>query len=141
MKAFKIYLLDIGLLRVMCELSYETIIYEDAIYNEFNGLLTEQFVLQELKSINKINTIYYWSNDFQSEVDFVFSYKNIIIPIEAKAGINVRAQSLKNYIKEYNPKFAVRYSLLNIMLDNKILNIPLYAIWNTENYFNAFLLL
>lgn len=141
MKAFKIYLLDIGLLRVMCELSYETIIYEDAIYNEFNGLLTEQFVLQELKSINKINTIYYWSNDFQSEVDFVFSYKNIIIPIEAKAGINVRAQSLKNYIKEYNPKFAVRYSLLNIMLDNKILNIPLYAIWNTENYFKAFLLL
>ncbi len=134
LKAFKIYLLDIGLLRVLCELPYETIIEKDAIYNEFNGLLTEQFVLQELENIRKINTIYYWSNEFQSEVDFVFAYKNLIIPVEAKAGINVKAQSLKVYMKEYNPEFAIRYSLLNIKFDNKILNIPLYAIWNTEEY-------
>lgn len=134
LKAFKIYSLDIGLLRVLCELPYETIINGDAIYNEFNGLLTEQFVLQELKNIPKINTIYYWSNEFQSEVDFVFAYKNLIIPVEAKAGVNVRAQSLKIYMKEYNPKFALRYSLLNITFDKSILNIPLYFIWNTENY-------
>ena len=134
LKSFKIYLLDIGLLRVLCELPYETIIEKDAIYNEFNGLLTEQFVLQELENIKKINTIYYWANEFQSEVDFVFSYKNLILPVEAKAGINVKAQSLKVYMKEYNPKFAIRYSLLNIKFDNNILNIPLYAIWNTENY-------
>ena len=134
LKAFKIYLLDVGLLRVLCELPYETIIEGDAIYNEFNGLLTEQFVLQELKNIKKVNTVYYWSNEFQSEVDFIFAYKSMIIPVEAKAGINVKAQSLKVYIKEYNPKIAIRYSLLNIKLDNNILNIPLYAIWNTENY-------
>lgn len=134
LKAFKIYFLDIGLLRVLCELSYEIIIGADAIYNEFNGLLTEQFVLQELKSINKINTIYYWTNEFQSEIDFIFAYKNLVIPIEAKAGINVKAQSLKVFMNEYKTKLAIRYSLLNITLDNKILNIPLYAIWNTENY-------
>ena len=134
LKSFKIYLLDIGLLRVLCELPYETIIEKDAIYNEFNGLLTEQFVLQELENIKKINTIYYWANEFQSEVDFVFSYKNLILPVEAKAGINVKAQSLKVYMREYKPKFAIRYSLLNIKFDNNILNIPLYAIWNTENY-------
>ena len=134
LKSFKIYLLDIGLLRVLCELPYETIIEKDAIYNEFNGLLTEQFVLQELENIKKINTIYYWTNEFQSEVDFVFSYKNLILPVEAKAGINVKAQSLKVYMREYKPKFAIRYSLLNIKFDNNILNIPLYAIWNTENY-------
>ena len=134
LKAFKIYLLDVGLLRVLCELPYETIIEKDAIYNEFNGLLTEQFVLQELGNVKKVNTIYYWSNEFQSEIDFVFAYKNLIIPVEAKAGINVKAQSLKVYMKEYNPKFAIRYSLLNIEFNNKILNIPLYAIWNTEHY-------
>ena len=134
LKAFKIYLLDIGLLRVLCELPYETIIEKDTIYNEFNGLLTEQFVLQELENIKKVNTIYYWTNEFQSKVDFVFSYKNLILPVEAKAGINVKAQSLKVYMKEYNPKFAIRYSLLNIKFDNNILNIPLYATWNTENY-------
>lgn len=134
LKSFKIYLLDIGLLRVMCELPYETIIERDAIYNEFNGLLTEQFVLQELNDIEKIQTIYYWTNEYQSEVDFVFAYKNLILPVEAKAGINVKAKSLKNYINEYKPKIALRYSLLNIKYDNNILNIPLYSIWNTENY-------
>ena len=134
LKAFKIYLIDIGLLRVLCELPYELIINGDSIYNEFNGLLTEQFVLQELENINKINSVYYWSNDFKSEVDFVFGYKNLIIPVEAKAGINVKSQSLKVYMKDYNPKIAIRYSLLNLKFDNNILNIPLYAIWNTENY-------
>lgn len=134
LKAFKIYLLDIGLLRVLCELDYETIISKDSIYNEFKGLLTEQFVLQELKNIHKINSIYYWTNEFTSEVDFVFSYKNLIIPVEAKAGINVKAQSLKVFMNEYTTKLAIRYSLLDMKLDNKILNIPLYLIWNTENY-------
>lgn len=133
-KSFKIYLLDIGLLRLLCELPYETIINADAIFNEFNGLLTEQFVLQQLKNVNKINTVYYWTNEFQSEIDFVFAFKNLIIPVESKAGINVKAQSLKVYINEYNPKLVIRYSLLNITLDNNLINIPLYAIWNTENY-------
>lgn len=137
LKSFKIYLIDIGLLRVLCELPYETIINADAIYNEFNGLLTEQFVLQELKNINKFNNVYYWTNEFQSEIDFVFTYKNLVIPVEAKAGINVKAQSLKVYMKEYNPKLAIRYSLLNIKQDNNIVNIPLYAIWNTKNYINS----
>ncbi len=136
LKSFKIYLLDIGLLRVLCELDYETIIDKDSIYNEFNGLLTEQFVLQELKNINKINTIFYWTNDFTSEIDFVFSYKNLIIPVKAKAGINVRSQSLKIFMNEYNTKLAIRYSLLNLTLDNNKLNIPLYSIWNTEYYLN-----
>lgn len=72
LKSFKIYLIDVGLLRVLCELDYETIINKDSIFKEFNGLLTEQFVLQELKNINRINTVYYWSNEYTSEVDFVF---------------------------------------------------------------------
>lgn len=138
LKSFKIYLLDIGLLRVLCELDYETIISKDAIYNEFNGLLTEQFVLQELKNIPKINTVYYWTNEFTSEVDFVFSYKNLVIPVEAKAGINVKAQSLKVFMNEYDTKLAIRYSLLNIEFNNNILNIPLYLIWNTQKYLEVF---
>lgn len=136
LKAFKIYLIDIGLLRVLCELSYETIINADEIFKEFNGLLTEQFVLQELKNIKKINTIYYWSNDFTSEVDYVFAYKNMILPVEAKSSINVKAQSLKIFMNEYKTTLALRYSLLNLKLDGKILNIPLYLIWNTEYYLN-----
>lgn len=134
LKAFKIYLIDIGLLRVMCELPYEIIINGDNIYNEFNGLLTEQFVLQELNSISKIKTIYYWVNDFSSEVDFVFNYKEKVIPVEAKANVNIKSQSLKNFIKEYDTQIALRYSLLNLNINEKICNIPLYLIWNTMRY-------
>lgn len=139
LKAFKIYLIDIGLLRVLCELSYETIISQDSIFNEFNGLLTEQFVLQELKNIKKIGTVYYWTNEFTSEVDYVISYKNLILPIEAKSGVNVKAQSLKIFMNEYKTKLALRYSLLKITKDGNILNIPLYLIWNTEYYIMQYL--
>lgn len=134
LKAFKIYLLDVGLLRVMCELSYETIINGNEIYNEFKGLLTEQFVLQELAAFDKIKSIYYWTNESLSEVDFVFNYKNLIIPVEAKSGINVRARSLKNFMQEYNTELALRFSLLNLVENDKILNIPLYLMWNTIKY-------
>ncbi|MEG1008553.1 MAG: AAA family ATPase [Clostridia bacterium] len=134
LKSFKIYLLDIGLLRVMCELPYETIINEHDIYNEFNGIFTKQFVLQELSNLNKINSIYYWTNEYLCEVDFIFNYKSNIIPVEAKAGINVKSKSLRNFITEYNTKVALRYSLKNLTLDNEILNIPLFVIWNTINY-------
>ena len=134
LKAFKIYLLDVGLLRVMCVLSYETIINGNEIYNEFKGLLTEQFVLQELAAFDKIKSIYYWTNESLSEVDFVFNYKNLIIPVEAKSGINVRARSLKNFMQEYNTELALRFSLLNLVENDKILNIPLYLMWNTIKY-------
>ena len=134
LKAFKIYFLDVGLLRVMCELSYETIVNGNEIYNEFKGLLTEQFVLQELSDFDKIKSIYYWSNESLSEVDFVFNYKNLIIPVEAKSVINVKAQSLKNFMQEYNTELALRFSLLNLIKNNKILNIPLYIMWNTIKY-------
>ena len=134
LKAFKIYFLDVGLLRVMCELSYETIVNGNEIYNEFKGLLTEQFVLQELSDFDKIKSIYYWSNESLSEVDFVFNYKNLIIPVEAKSGINVKAQSLKNFMQEYNTELALRFSLLNLIKNDKILNIPLYIMWNTIQY-------
>ncbi len=134
LKAFKIYFLDVGLLRVMCELSYETIVNGNEIYNEFKGLLTEQFVLQELSNFDKIKSIYYWSNESLSEVDFVFNYKNLIIPVEAKSGINVKAQSLKNFMQEYNTELALRFSLLNLIKNDKILNIPLYIMWNTIQY-------
>ena len=136
LKSFKIYLIDIGLLRVLCELPYETIISANAIYNEFNGLMTEQFVLQELKVVNKINSIFYWTNEYTSEVDFIFAYKTVILPAEAKASGNVKAQSLKVFMKEYDTRLAIRYSLLNLELNDKLINIPLYLIWNTEYYLN-----
>ncbi|MCR5762735.1 MAG: AAA family ATPase [Treponema sp.] len=130
LKAFKIYHLDVGLLRTMCEIDPAIIIDNERIFAEFNGSLTEQFVLQEL-SVQKIaHSIYYWSEGSTSEVDFIFSHKNMIVPLEAKAGLNVHAQSLKVFRNKYTPKVSVRTSLRDIKLDDGLLNLPLYELFN-----------
>ncbi len=130
LKAFKIYHLDIGLLRTMCEIEPSIIIDGEQVFSEFNGSLTEQFVLQEL-SVQKVSqSIYYWSEGSTSEVDFIFSRSNMIVPVEAKAGLNVHAQSLKVFRGKYSPKVAVRTSLRDIKLDEGLLNLPLYELFN-----------
>jgi predicted AAA+ superfamily ATPase len=134
LKSFKIYHLDIGLLRVMSELSPHIIIESARVFQEFKGALTEQFVLQELSSFSGIRNIYYWTSDATAEVDFVFSDGRRVIPVEVKASENVQAQSLKVYRAKYGTELAVRTSLANLRYDEGLLNIPLYVLWNFENY-------
>lgn len=134
LKSFKIYHLDVGLLRVMSELSPRTILENQRIFEEFKGALTEQYVLQELSCIPGIRSIYYWTSDATAEVDFVFSDGSKVIPLEVKAGTNLQSQSLRVYRARYETPLAVRTSLANLRYDNGLLNIPLYVLWNYENY-------
>ncbi len=129
LKAFKIYHLDIGLLRTMCEIEPEIILDTDAVFREFTGTLTEQFVLQELQAIEISPSIYYWSEGASSEVDYIFSYRNKVIPMEAKAGLSVHAQSLRVFRQKYEPKIAVRTSLRPFRVDDGLVNMPLYQMW------------
>lgn len=133
LKAFKIYYLDIGLLRVSCEIEPEIILDAQAVFKEFMGALTEQFVLQELQAIEIAQSVYYWSEGATSEVDFIFQYHNKIIPVEAKAGLSVHAQSLRVFCKKYEPKLAIRTSLRNYRTDNGLINLPLYLLWNCKS--------
>ena len=132
LKAFKIYFLDIGLLRVMCEIDPGIILDSVAVFKEFMGALTEQFVLQELQTAEIAANIYYWSEGATSEVDFIFSYHNRIIPVEAKAGLVVHAQSLKQFCRKYEPETAIRTSLKEYHRDGHLLNLPLYQMWNLK---------
>lgn len=132
LKTFKIYHLDIGLLCSMCEIEPSVIIGSETVFAEFCGVLTEQFVLQELHASGLFKSIYYWSEGAESEVDFIFSYEGKVIPCEAKAGLNVRAQSLKVFMNKYQPEIAIRTSLKNFRKDGTLLNIPLYELWLTE---------
>lgn len=132
LKAFKIYFLDIGLLRVMCEIDPGIILDSVAVFKEFMGALTEQFVLQELQTAEIAANIYYWSEGATSEVDFIFSYHNRIIPVEAKAGLVVHAQSLKQFCRKYEPETAIRTSLKEYHRDGYLLNLPLYQMWNLK---------
>jgi predicted AAA+ superfamily ATPase len=120
--AFKLYFVDIGLFRYLADIPIEAIQNKDAIFDEFNGLLTEQLVLQQLAKYN----LFYWTGYEESEVDFVMQYGVDILPIEVKSGTNVKAKSLKQFREKYAPKISVRFSLKDTSLDGNLLNISLY---------------
>ena len=134
LKAFKLYHLDVGLLRVMSELSPDAILEGIKIFEEFKGALTEQYVLTELVGKDFIRNIYYWTSEATAEVDFVFADNKNIYPVEVKAGENLQARSLKVYRNKYNPKLAIRTSLSNLRLDDGLVNVPLFALFNLKNY-------
>ena len=134
LQAFKLYHLDVGLLRVMSELAPEAILESVRVFEEFKGVLTEQFVLSELARKDFIRNIYYWTSNATAEVDFVFADARDIYPLEVKAGESLQAKSLKVYREKYNPRLSIRTSLSNLRLDDGLLNIPLFALFNLENF-------
>jgi len=134
LKAFKLYHLDIGLLRYMSELPPSAILEGIKIFEEFKGALTEQFVLTELAGISFIRNIYYWTSEATAEVDFVFADDKHVYPVEAQAGESLRSRSLKVYRQRYNPDLSIRTSLSNLRLEDGLLNVPLFALFNLENY-------
>lgn len=131
--AFKLYLLDVGLLCAMAKLDVTTIIDGNEIFVEFKGALTEQFVLTELKTNTKI-PIFYWSAEKgTSEVDYIIQIGENNIPIEVKSSENLQAKSLKTFVQKYNTKLNVRTSMTNYRKEDWLINIPLYMIGKITN--------
>ncbi|ATP59280.1 ATPase [Pedobacter ginsengisoli] len=126
--AFKLFLLDVGLLAAMGDIDVKTLLEGNAIFEEFKGALTEQYVLQQLKTTKEIN-VYYWSaENATAEIDFLVQYDHNIIPIEVKAEENLRAKSLRNYVDKYGPKLPIRTSMSDFRQETWLSNLPLYAI-------------
>lgn len=134
LEAFKLFVVDVGLLSALTNLDVKTILEKTQIFEEFKGAIAEQYVYQQLKSTNDDMPIYYWSNDSsRSEIDFVVQLGEYVVPVEVKAEKNLKAKSLKNFIQEYKSKKSVRTSLADYKLnDNNLYDIPLYAIGNIE---------
>ena len=128
--AFKLYLVDVGILRRLSLLAPSAFGEGNRLFTEFKGSLSENFVLQALKKQFEA-TPRYWSVDNPSyEVDFIIQRENDIIPIEVKSEDNIESKSLKKYKEKYGNiiKLRVRFSLNNIKLDNDLLNIPLFMV-------------
>jgi predicted AAA+ superfamily ATPase len=126
---FKLFILDVGLLAAMGNLDIHTLISEQSLFEEFKGALTEQYVLQQLKSIDQL-PIYYWSAEkATAEIDFLIQYQNRIIPIEVKAAENLKAKSLKSYHQKFSPEISIRTSLSDYRKEDWLVNLPLYACW------------
>lgn len=130
--AFKIFMNDIGLLGALSELEPESFTEED-LFVEFKGALAEQFVLQELICETSLTPYYYSSDKAHFEVDFLCQKEGGLLPIEVKAGENLRSKSLKVFCDKYKPKMAVRISAAKMRRQDWMINIPLWAVKLLEN--------
>jgi predicted AAA+ superfamily ATPase len=128
LKAFKLFVVDVGLLGCMTGLHQSVLLDENTLFVEFKGALTEQYVCQQLSALDELD-IYYYTNDRGScEVDFVIDTGEKIIPVEVKAQTNLKAKSLKTYCERFSPDLAVRTSMSDYKAEEWLVNLPLYAI-------------
>ena len=126
--SFKLFMVDTGLLSALSGLDIHTLIEGNSIFEEFKGALTEQYVLQQLLSLKKLD-IYYWSSPKSSaEIDFLLQKENKMIALEVKAAENLQAKSLKVFTNKYQPFRSIRSSMSDYREENWMTNIPLYAI-------------
>ena len=122
---FKLYLCDVGLLWNLAGLPYEAISGNSPVYTEFKGAMAENYVLLELlKAV--CSDAYYWTSGNEAEIDFVIQSRELIIPAEVKSDKNIRARSLGEYRKKYNPEKSLKISSVPELNGNEIVNIPLY---------------
>jgi len=128
LKAFKLFLVDIGLLSSMVGLLQETLLDGNKLFKEFKGALTEQYVLQQLKTLKNIQSYYWTAEHGIAEVDFVIDTGKDVVPIEVKAETNLKAKSLKTYREKYNPRLSIRTSMSDYKKEDWLLNLPLWSI-------------
>ena len=128
LKAFKLFLSDVGLLGCMTGLRQRTLLDGNDLFTEFKGALTEQYVCQQLKTIDDLGIYYYTNDRGSSEVDFIVDTGEQIVPVEVKAEVNLKAKSLKTYQEKFSPQISVRTSMADYKKEEWLVNLPLYTI-------------
>lgn len=135
--AFKMYLLDVGILGAMAQLSAKLILERNVLFTEYKGALTENLAAQLLR-VAGFNPLHYWSIASRAEVDFLLVNNNNILPLEVKAGMNAKNQSLRKYVEKYRPRAVYRASLMNFKQDGNLINYPLYLLEKFPRFLDKF---
>ena len=128
MNAYKLFVLDVGLLGAMSELPAESILEGNDIFVEFKGALTEQYVLQQLISDTPYTPYYYGNEKATFEQDFLIQKAKSIVPIEVKAEENLKAKSLRQFVLDNHPDTAYRTSMSDYRQEEWMINMPLYCV-------------
>lgn len=128
LKAFKLFVLDVGLLGCMSGLRQRALLDGDQLFVEFKGALTEQYVCQQLKTLAELGVYYYTNERNTCEIDFVVDAGDRIVPVEVKAETNLKAKSLKTFREKFLPEISVRASMADYRREEWLVNLPLYAI-------------
>ena len=131
LSTYKIYMLDVGLLRTMANLKSSVILDGNKLLEEFKGAFSENYVANTLNYLFNNSPNYYTFD--RNEIDFVIQVKNKIIPIEVKSNKSTNHNSLTKYNSNNDNEIAFRFSLNNLTKDGKIINVPLYFIEYINN--------
>lgn len=136
---FKVYLSDVGLLRVRSGISSEIILNESDSFRRFKGAFAENYVLNEL--IMNGAAPYFWRSGNSAEVDFIYENRSGIVPVEVKSADNTQAKSYRQFCRKYEPAIGFKLSEKNIgdnmCEDTRTFSIPLYLTWNLEHFSKA----
>jgi predicted AAA+ superfamily ATPase len=131
-RAFKLFIHDVGLLGCMSGLEASTILDGDEMFIEHKGALAEQFALNELVAGSGFKP-WYWTNERNSaEIDFLIEHRGRALPLEVKSGTSRHGKSLRAYRDHFSPHVSLRASLRNLHRDDWLLNIPLYLLGELE---------
>ena len=129
LKAYKLFLLDVGLLGCMSGISKSVLLEENDMFKEFKGALTEQYVLQQLKATANYGIYYYTTDRSSCEIDFLLDDREKVIPLEVKVEENLKAKSLKTYRDKYKLVLSIRSSMANYRKKRaELVNLPYYLI-------------
>lgn len=137
LSTFKLYALDLGLLRRLSELDASVLLQQTPAYAEYKGALAENYILQSL--VAQFQTGFrYWTSGNTAEVDFLLQYGKQIYPVEVKADQSIQGKSLIQYEKLFQPAYRIRYSMLNLKQDGNLLNIPLFLADKTKELLSRY---
>lgn len=126
--AFKVFMLDTGLLGAMCHLPTSALLAGNTLFSDYKGALTEQYVFQQLR-LSARNKIYYWSADnSRGEIDFLVQCDDQIFPVEAKAEDNLQSKSLRMFVAANDGLRGIRFSMAPYREQEWMTNYPLYAV-------------
>lgn len=130
--AFKVFLLDVGLLGAMGDLDSGSILKGNELFEEFKGALTEQYACQELVVAGGLSPFYWSADNSRGELDFLIQNEGVVYAIEVKAEENLRAKSLRSFVEKYPAVRARRFSLSDYREQDWLTNVPLYLMGNTK---------
>lgn len=126
--AFKLFLLDTGLMGAMSGLPPQALLEGNVLFSDYKGAITEQYVLQQLKSVKGLS-IYYWSSDTsRGELDFLLQKDVSVIPVEVKAEENLQSKSLRFFVEKNAGLQGVRFSMSDYRKQEWMINYPLYSV-------------
>jgi len=128
LSAFKVFLIDVGLLGALSELDVDSVLRGNDIFVEFKGAFTEQYVLQQLMAATSYTPYYYAGEKSTYETDFLIQKGRDVLPVEVKAEENLRSKSARFYYEKFHPSYVIRTSMSGAADQEWIRNIPLWAV-------------